>query len=287
MHICSSISMMTLFFNFNGKFLKNGTGIAGPGNRGLRYGDGLFETMSVLGSQILYKDLHFKRLFSGLKVLQFIQPQHFNSLYFENQILALCKKNKIPEPARVRLMIFRGEGGLYDPENHLPNYAIEAWHNSVPDELNRNGLVVDIYHDVKKSCDILSNLKTNNFLPYVLAANFAKKHQLNDALILNTHNRICDSTIANVFAITGNEIITPALSEGCVAGVMREWLIQTLPSYGYIVSETVITVEKLKEAEGVFLTNVIKGIRWVKSFNGVDYSADEISKLFNLVNSKK
>ena len=127
---------------------------------------------------------------------------------------------------RIRLMLFRGNGGIFDPENLLPNYIIET--SSLPHEnqLNENGLVVDVFPDAKKSCDLFSNLKSNNYLPYVMAGLFAKKNKLDDCIVLNSFERICDSAIANIFIIDDNNIYTPPLTEGCVAGIMRRWMLE-------------------------------------------------------------
>jgi branched-chain amino acid aminotransferase len=59
-----------------------------------------------------------------------------------------------------------------------------------------------------------------------MAGLFAKKNKLNDCIVLNSFDRVCDSAIANVFIIKGNTIYTPPLTEGCVAGVMRRWLLE-------------------------------------------------------------
>ena len=287
MHFCSSIFLVSIFFNFNGKLFKEDQVVVGPGNRGLRYGDGLFETMRVSNGSIRLKDLHFQRLFKGMDLLQFQLPKHFTPSMLQAEVHTLRYKNNYQGEIRVRLMIFRGMGGLNDPENHIPNYCIEIWPLSVEEKLNSNGLVIDIYHDVTKSCDTLSNLKTNNFLPYVMAALYVKKKQLNDALILNTYGRICDATIANIFMISGQTISTPSLSEGCVAGVMRQWLINLFPSMGYEVIEKVINTDDLAAAEGVFLTNAIDGIRWVKNFGKIEYSDKLVRQLVDSLPSRE
>jgi len=254
------------WLNYNGKIYKEDHLITGANNRGLRYGDGLFETMKLKNSQLIFANEHFARLWKGMAVLQFVVPKHFTPEKLEEDILQLAIKNKHEKNARIRLTVFRGSGGLYDPADHSPNYIIETW--PLPEsnhELNSNGLDIGIYPAVKKSCDILSNLKTNNFLPYVMAALEAKKQKWNDAIILNSNGRICDSSIANIFLIKDSTIYTPALSEGCVAGVVRKYIITQLPSMGYSCIEKEITIEELLNADEVFLTNSIYNIRWVKN----------------------
>ena len=97
---------------------------------------------------------------------------------------------------------------MYDAKNYFPNYIIQSW--ALPEgngEWNSNGLIAGVYEEVKKSCDILSNLKHNNYLPYVLAALKTKMEKWNDAIVLNMYGRICDCTIANVFLIKDNKIL--------------------------------------------------------------------------------
>ena len=181
--------------------------------------------------------------------------------------------------SRIRLSVSRGSGGLYDCDNKF-SYLIECW----PLEqkgLNENALVIDIFPDARKSIDVFSNLKSASYLPYVMAAIWAKENKLNDALILNQHDRICDSTIANVFWIKDNNIFTPPLNEGCVAGVMRKGILELATSNSdYLVQETILTLEILLQADEVFLTNAITGIRWVKECRGKVYKNTISSKIF-------
>jgi branched-chain amino acid aminotransferase len=253
------------YFNYNGKIFKEGSPIISADNRGLRYGDGLFETMRMKNGQLAFGDEHFARLWKGLKVLAFDIPKYFTAEWLQQEISALAKKNGHETAARIRLNIVRGDGGLYDAKNHLPGYIIQTWPLPAGNgEWNSNGLVLGIYEAVKKSCDILSNLKHNNYLPYVLAALHAKKEKWNDAILLNTHGRICDTTIANIFIIKDKVVYTPPLSEGCVAGVMRRIVIKHLQNENLELVEKELNANQLLIADEVFLTNSLYNIRWVQ-----------------------
>jgi branched-chain amino acid aminotransferase len=95
-----------------------------------------------------------------------------------------------------------------------------------------------------------------------------------NAIILNSHDRIADATGTNVFLVSGNTLITPPLSEGPVAGVMRRHLLEKLPLLlpDLSIIEQTVTIDMLKDASEIFLTNSISGIRWVGSFNGKSYT---------------
>lgn len=223
--------------------------------------------MRAEGPAIKLSSFHFDRLFSGIQLLQFELPTFFSPQYLSEQVANLCKKNNHQVAARVRLVVFRGNGGLYEPENHVPNYIIESWSlaNDIRN-MNEEGLRIDIFPDGKKSTDIFSNLKTNNYLLYAMSALYAQKNNFNDCLILNNSNRICDSTISNIFCVKNEIIYTPPLSDGCVYGVMRRYLINELPRTGFKVEEKEIELEWLQQTDEIFLTNAISGIRWVKNF---------------------
>lgn len=260
------------WINHNGVLLPSGEPVLTAGNRGFRYGDGLFETILVQNGHIRLRDYHFDRLFTGVGLLRFTIPSHFTRESLERQILQLCERNGHSALARVRLVVFRGEGGLYDPITLLPYYLIESWPLTPADiRLNENGLIIDIYPAGIKSCDAIANLKSNNFLLYVLAALYAREHRLDDCLVLNSHQRLADSTIANLFYVKDRQFYTPPLSEGGVAGVMRRFLLATMPAAGFPVHEKPVTAGDLLYADEVFLTNAVKGIRWVGTFRNARY----------------
>ena len=86
------------YINFNGTFLPEGSPIAGADNRGLRYGDGLFETMKYKNGGIVLSDEHLERLWNGLGRLQFDLPKLFTKDYLMNEVLQLVEKNNHPLP---------------------------------------------------------------------------------------------------------------------------------------------------------------------------------------------
>lgn len=266
---------------YNGKLLSDDSPIVPANNRGLRYGDGLFETTRMLKGKIALFDLHMERLFDGLARLQFELPKLFSKELLWEAIDQLTQKNKVSAQARVRLTVIRGNGGLYDPENHSPNYIIEA--TALPDhylQLNENGLIAGIYYDAIKSADQFSSIKSNNYLVYAMAALHAKKNKWNDCLVLNQYGRICDATMANVFWIKDNIIYTPPISEGCVDGVMRRYLMQSLKLNKHSVQEQPLTVELLQEADELFFTNAAYGMRWVKTIGEKDFKSKMISTIY-------
>jgi branched-chain amino acid aminotransferase len=273
--------MAEFFFIYNDKFYTANTPVISSGNRSLRYGDGLFETMKLVKGRIINKEFHFERLFKSLDLLQFELLRNFNAAFLKEKITDLVKKNKHSTSARVRLMIFRSDGGIFDPENLHPNYIIESWPLPNEMQLNENGLVVDVFQDARKSCDSFSNVKSNNYLPYVMAGLYAKKIKLNDCILLNSFDRVCDSVIANIFIVEKDKIVTPPLSEGCVAGVMRRWILEKSDFKKYELSERALSINDILNADELFLTNSINNLRWVKNFREKIYNNNISREIYN------
>jgi branched-chain amino acid aminotransferase len=271
---CSNkLNTTTGLINYNGTLVPASQALLTADNRGFRYGDGLFETMLVQNDRVRLGDYHFQRLFNGMRLLRFELPPLFTPERLEQQILEVATANRHMERSRARLIIFRGDGGLFDPAGPMPSYIIQA--SPLPaggSGWNEEGLVIDLFPNGRKSCDLFSGLKSNNYLLYVMAAFYARERQLNDCLVLNSQGRVADSTIANLFYIKDDQCYTPPLSEGGIAGVMRRYLLESLPGAGFTVSERAIHPNDLKNADEVFLTNALKGINWVSSFQGSSYT---------------
>ena len=266
---------MSQFDYYNDRFIPSGDPAISANSRAVRYGDGLFETIRMQNGKLLLSDLHFNRLFNGLKLLRFFIPVHFTPDYITALILELCKKNNTGNAARIRLAVLRGNGDLYNPEDLEPRLLIQCW--PIGDhlqQLNENGLIVDICPDSSKSFDHFSHLKSNNYLPYVMAALYARRQFLNDAILLNVHGRICETTISNIFCVKNDTIFTPPLTEGCIDGVMRRYLLNNKGSF--TITERMLTTELLLDADEVFFTNAM-GIRWVENCGGKLFSQPKMS----------
>lgn len=271
---------MKLHVNLNGKVIAASEACLQVDNRSFRYGDGCFETMRLFQGKILLCDLHMERLFSSLDMLGYDVPIDFTSKYLTSAVEELATRNQLPY-ARVRLTIYRGNGGLTNFDSNTPGFLIETF--PLPAEapaINAEGLVLDCYPDSVKASDRFSSLKTNNFLCYALAANWAAKQKLDDALIQNAFGRIADTTIANIFIVKDGSIKTPALTECCVAGIARRYLLAELRKHDFPVQETAITLDDVLQANEVFVTNALRGINWVKQVQSSQYSAQLSRELF-------
>jgi branched-chain amino acid aminotransferase len=266
--------------NLNGKLIEPHIPVATAQNRSLRYGDGVFETMYWDGEKIKNLDFHMDRLFHGLSILQFDLSAGFDRKFISEEIRRLCVENSTGIPARTRMTIFREDGYLLLPSRNKPEFIIET--SFIQDE-NDVPLRLTIFRNESKSTGILSNLKTNNYLLNIAALQYADANRFDDALILNGRGNICEASSSNLFLIQKGILFTPALSQGCVAGIKRRELLEKLPALGFQIEETIITKEMVFEMEEIFLTNAIRGIRPVICIDSTYYSRELTEKIRRLL----
>ena len=273
--------MAKQFINFNESIISSDHQIFSVNNRGFRYGDGLFESMRYMNGQLKFPDLHIDRVLEGMKVLKLENSFHLDSWFLREKVDELARRNKIGPNARFRLTVFRDSEGLYSPDSNKMAYVLES--QSLDDSqytFNNKGLIIDVYDELTKPVNILSNLKTCNSLIYVLAGIFKNQYILDEAMILNQHGFLCESISSNVFVVYDKKLYTPSLNEGCIGGVMRQVVMRLANENGIELVEAQINPDILNEADEIFITNAAKGIQWVMGYNKKRYF-NEMSKFLS------
>ncbi|MGQ1908517.1 aminotransferase class IV [Marinifilum sp. RC60d5] len=255
------------YISLNGELFLKDEAIFGASNRAFRYGDSLFETIHANGTEIQFLKDHLNRLSKGIKTLGMIIPNNFNEK-IRKDITYLINKNKAFSGTRIRLSVFRNDGGLYTPANNNISYLIETSPlKSDKYQLNKKGLKIGIYTDIKKSSSLLSQFKTGNSLLFIMAANHKLKMNLDDCLLINERGNIVESTSSNVFIVKNNVLMTPGIDCGAVAGIMREQLIKAALNLNLTIYEDCdLSIKDIYEADEIFLSNAITGIKWVVAF---------------------
>jgi len=272
--------MTQIFYNYNGEIVPANQRVLQLNNRAFRYGDGLFESMRMIKGQLQFPALHQNRLQLGMKALKLDNYPSFDIDFLKEKAKELSTRNK-SKNGRLRLNVFRDAEGLYTPTENKTGYTLE-WETLEDQEytLNTRGLIVGVYEDLPKPINILSNLKTCNSLQYVLAGVYKQRNYLDDAFILNQSGFLCESISSNIFIKYNGTLYTPALSEGCIKGVMRQVVIELALKNSMEIVEAQINPQVLNEADEVFLTNASRGIQWVMGFNRKRYFY-EVSKLLS------
>lgn len=266
--------------NFNGNITDNNNFLS-VNNRGFNYGDALFETIKISYGKILFWEDHYFRLMASMRILRMEIPMNFTMRFLEHQIQETLKVNQLEgDSARVKLLIFRNEGGLYLPEVNEVSFLIKT--SKLEDDfylLNNTHYEVDLFKDFYVSPSLLSTLKTNNKAINVVGSIFAKENNQQNCLLLNTEKQVIETLNGNIFLVKDNTIKTPPLTDGCLKGVMRKQIIdilKELPDYDLI--EESISPFELQKADELWVTNVIIGILPVTNYRKKTY-ANKVAKL--------
>ncbi len=262
-----SLSKTDQFIILNGNLLDMTRSGLSPQNRAFLFGDGLFESIKVVNGKPLFVEVHLSRLKEGMEVLQMDMPETFTVESLRKEMTQLLQQCDIEEGGRLRITVYRNAGGFYLPTGTGVSYVIAASKHPINGyELNTEGLVVDLYPDIKKQITAYAPFKTVNAMQYILASIYARKHNLHDALLVNENNHIIESSNSNLFIVSNGVLYTPALTDGCVGGTMRMQIINLALENDLKVYECSLTPQNLLAADEVFLTNAIQGIRWVSAY---------------------
>jgi len=252
----------------NGRLVKSSGFSISPANRAFQYGDGVFETMHYHHG-ILYIDDHYKRLTAGLKALKMKFPAQLDKSRLAGYAVRLVEEHHIRGDARLRLQVFRDEGGFYAPAADSSSFIMTVSRLGPYGFDDRiKGLQVDFCRDVVIPAKPIRNHKTCNALPYVLAGVYAKENRIDDCLLLNERGRIAEAVASNVFILRKGALHTPPLRDGCVNGVMRKQVFRLAKKLKLEVKERSLSRRDIANADEVFLTNVTQGIRWVETCSG-------------------
>jgi branched-chain amino acid aminotransferase len=269
--------------NFNGILQDSDTNLLDQ-NRGFLYGDGVFETLKIVGGKILFFEDHYFRLMAAMRIVRMEIPMNFTLEYLEEQVLSLVEKNKIEQSARARITVYRNNGGLYLPTNNTVSFLIQtsAIENPVY-SISEKEYEVDLYKDFYIPKQLLSTLKTTNKMIHVTGSIYAKENDLDNCILLNDSKNVVEALQGNLFMRMGNTLITPPISEGCLNGIMRKQILSLAKKETILeVVEQVISPFDLQKADELFVTNVIRGIQPITKYRKKEFEQDT-AKVLNTI----
>lgn len=222
-------------------------------DRSFQYGDGLFETIMLKDGKVRFLDLHMERLVKGLEALSIVPPSILSDEKLSKILHQLSLMNGHEESARIKIQVWRKTGGMYTPLHNEANILI-----SVSTPKTRPTIInhAAVAKNIKLTYSAYSAFKTSNSLPYILAGLEMKERSLNEIILTDTSGNISECSSSNIFWIREGKIYTPALSTGCISGIMRRHLMEQAAANGMHVNEVSEPLETLLEAENVFCCNV-------------------------------
>ena len=258
--------------NFNGDLLQEENLNISIHNRAFKYGDGIFETIKVLNNKVIFWEDHYFRLMASMRMLRMKIPLKFTLEYLENEILRTAESKNLGVLSRIRLNVYRKEGGYYTPNTNEIDFVIEV------NEINyttKENYKIDVFKDFYNYSGMLSTVKTNNRMINTLASIYAKENALDNCVLINERKGVVEVTNGNIFVLKGSVVKTPSLEEGCIKGIIRKKVIETLTkNTEYSLEETNISPFEIQKADEVFITSAIMGVQPVTHYKKKSFKTD-------------
>ncbi len=267
--------------NFNGEIKDQSEINKGLFNRGLHYGDALFETLKVVGRRVLFAEAHYFRLMASMRLIRMEIPMYWTPEFFQKEINKILIRQDLSAAYRIKILVWRDWGGLYTPTAEKVSFAIFMSHLEHSEyRLNKSPFVVDLFKDHYVNNGQLEQLKSNNKLTHILAGIYARENDYDSCLLLNHEKKVVEGISGNLFMIKDYKIKTPPLADGCLKGIMRGTILEILSKHpDYIVIEDSISPFELQKADEIFLTNVINGIQPISQYRKKKFNDDHAANL--------
>ena len=263
--------------NYNGELQEFDDVKISPSNRAFNYGDSVFETVKVLNGKIIFWEDHYFRLMASMRMIRMKIPIEFTLEFLEGEILKTIESQDSKANLRVRLSVFRKDGGFYTPRTNEVDYLIVVGDGAYQPKENYR---IDLYKDFYVNSGLLSTIKSNNKLINTLASVYAQENDLDNCILLNERKGVVEATNGNIFIVKGTTIKTPPLSEGCLKGIIRKKVIEILEKKEeFTFEEGTISPFEIQKADEVFITSSIMGIQPVTHYRKKEFSTDFAKKL--------
>jgi branched-subunit amino acid aminotransferase/4-amino-4-deoxychorismate lyase len=239
----------------NGEVVEEGEARLSARDRGVLFGDGLFETVRAYGGKPFRMDRHLARLRRGCEELHLTLPLPDEEI--EGAVGELYRLNVGEGDAYVRITV---TGGLFDGSRNMersapPNFFIlvEPYHG-YPQEFYRRGMRLALAAARRNSTSPLPRLKSNNYLESLMAKQEARDREADEALFLNERGEVAEAASANIFWSKGGVLFTPAVGCGILPGITREAVLELCEADCIPCEQGSYDLDALLQAEESFLT---------------------------------
>jgi 4-amino-4-deoxychorismate lyase len=239
-------------------------------DRGLAYGDGLFETMLLDRGKVRFLDAHLRRLAEGCRRLGIAYP---GDEILKSEIASICGSHAA---GVVKLILTRGAGARgYRPALGTPSTRIVSLHEAVesPSAIRVRWCDMRLARNAA-----LAGIKHLNRLEQVLAQAEWQDPDIAEGFMLDSEGELVCATSANVFIVRGRELLTHDLRYCGVRGIMRGEVIRLAKELGMSVREEPLRPEDLESATEVFVTNAVRGIRSVTALERFSWPCGEVAR---------
>jgi 4-amino-4-deoxychorismate lyase len=247
-----------MYIYVNGEIVKQEEAVISPFDHGFLYGLGVFETFRVYNGHLFLFDDHYVRLHESLQQLNIkwnVTKEEMGQI-----VMRLLEKNKLVN-AYVRFNVSAGIGevGLQVEAYEEPSIIvfIKPLPQATKQVAEKEGVILQTKRNTPEG---LHRLKSHHYLNSVLGKREVGKDTSKEGIFLTEGGFVAEGVVSNLFFVKDKVVYTPSLETGILNGITRQF-VMVLCEYNHIpVQEGLFTVEELRQADEVFVTNSIQEI---------------------------
>ena len=271
--------------NHNGELKSSNTPLFTAQNRGFLYGDAVFETLRYGQNQLHFWEDHYFRLMATMRIFRMAIPMEFTPEFLAAECLRVISAQVSPSPSwRLRLTVYRADGGAYLPTSADVGYIIEAKPLANEHYNASADYKVDLFKDYYIQQGMLSNLKSTNKALNVIGSVFMKEQGFDNGILVNDSKEVVEFLNGNLFVFDDQGLRTPPLSSGCLDGVMRKQILRLAKKLGIHCVEETISPFDLQKVEEIFVSNSVLGIQAVSQYRRTVFQNTKSMKLIHALN---
>ena len=241
-------------------------------DRGLDFGDGLFETLLLENGRALFRQAHLERLRVGLAALALPDCSSTAEQHLERVCADIVIRGWPWAALRITVTRGAGERGYAAPAQVTPRIIITA-SPMQHDCRQMPQPAALVFADLRLSSEpFLAGVKHLNRLEQVIAATQARQAQADESVLLDHSGRVVSVAAGNLFFVVGKELVTPPLAACPIHGTRRRLVIEQLaPALGLDIREARVESEFFSSCDEVFFTNSLQGLRPVKTLGAASW----------------
>lgn len=249
---------------YNGEVCEASESLLRAGQTGLLSGWGVFSTLRVRHGALFAFERHWARMMRDARLLNVTMPGDARQL--ERQLMRLVQTNGRPD-CTLRLVVVRNGGGMWAgnpagaPESDVIALTADSkdWGQSVR---------LTVQANARYAANEFAGAKILSWAPNLVWAERAQLCGFDEAILLNERGRVAECTSANIFAVFGNDVWTPPVSDGCLPGITREVLLSEIQAPGIRIFERGLTIADLEAADEVCITSTTRDLLPVSEISG-------------------
>lgn len=237
--------------------------VLSAGQAGVMNGWGVFSTLRASQGVLFEFHRHWLRMAKDAEALHVTMPCGEDEM--ERRLHLLLDANDCPD-ATVRVSVIRNHGGAWD--GHSSTEPSDLIGFTAPLKDWGEDVALGVQPNARFAACEFAGAKVLSWSTNLVWLERANRRGMDEVLLLNEHGRVSECTSANVFVKFGSRVLTPPLSAGCLPGVTRQLLLDTIRVDGYTMEEADLSVEDIERADACFITSSTRNVLAVRSIEG-------------------